>query len=574
MRLKIASTFSISAEYVTQTGAILAVRGAGKSNTAAVIAEEMFRLKLPFVVVDPVGSWWGLRSSGDGTAAGLALPIFGGEHADVPLERGGGDLIADLVIGKRLSCVLDLSAFDSEGAKKDFLLRFARRLYTKNRDPLHLFLEEADDYIPQKPFKDEAQLLRAWENIVRRGRARGLGMTMITQRSASINKNVLTQVETLFAMRTTSPQDRKAIEEWVKYHGERLDILESLSSLKNGEAWIWSPHFLKIVKRVQVRRRATFDSGATPKNLKASAERPAATMADIDLGEIQKRIAETIERVKQEDPKELRRQIRQLEAKVKELEINGEKFVTEERLAEREEGRQEQRIKMAEVVEQLGSVAALLEDASNRIGAVSGSLTDGEPQPRISRFDRVPGSPSPSSIASIKRGRSSGVGVAIQVRRQPPAKSNGHVNLGKAERVILAALIQYGPARDKKQLAIRAGYSHNSGGFNNSLGKLRSAGYVDGFRATEDGAAALPDVQGLPSGKDLRQDWLSRLGKAERTILEALIGVYPNSLTKEQIGQATGYSATSGGFNNALGKLRSLELAQGYGDIAASEDLF
>ncbi|HET7910018.1 MAG TPA: hypothetical protein VFL19_04870, partial [Nitrospira sp.] len=63
---------------------------------------------------------------------------------------------------------------------KYFLLKFAQRLYEKNEDPLHLFLEEADDYIPQKPMRDEAQLLRAWENIVRRGRARGLGMTIIT----------------------------------------------------------------------------------------------------------------------------------------------------------------------------------------------------------------------------------------------------------------------------------------------------------------------------------------------------------------------------------------------------------
>ena len=57
--------------YVTSTGALLAVRGAGKSNTAAVMAEEMFAQKLPFVVVDPVGAWWGLRSSGNGTGPGL-----------------------------------------------------------------------------------------------------------------------------------------------------------------------------------------------------------------------------------------------------------------------------------------------------------------------------------------------------------------------------------------------------------------------------------------------------------------------------------------------------------------------
>src|SRR6267378_4423345 len=75
--------------------------------------------------------------------AGLAVPIFGGRHGDVPLERAGGQIVADLVVDQRLSCVLDLSDFESEGAKKQFLLDFARRLYQRNEHPLHLFLEEA-----------------------------------------------------------------------------------------------------------------------------------------------------------------------------------------------------------------------------------------------------------------------------------------------------------------------------------------------------------------------------------------------------------------------------------------------
>ncbi len=173
---------------MTETFGILAARGAGKSNTAAVMAEEMFKAKLPFVVVDPVRAWYGLRSSADGKSPGLPIPIFGGRRGDVPLERGAGNLMADLIVDQRLSCVLDLSEFDSESSKKQFLLDFARRLYQRNEQPLHLFLEEADDYIPQRPMRDEAQLLRAWENIVRRGRNRGLGITLI-------------------ALRTTGPQD-------------------------------------------------------------------------------------------------------------------------------------------------------------------------------------------------------------------------------------------------------------------------------------------------------------------------------------------------------------------------------
>jgi len=260
--LKLADNLSLPLDAVTQTFGILAVRGAGKSNTAAVMAEQMFRSRLPFVVVDPVGAWWGLRSSADGQGPGLAIPVFGGRRGDVPLEKTAGNMIADIVVDERLSCVLDCAEF-SEGDKIKFLIDFAERLYRRNQDPLHLFLEEADDYAPQRPFREQARLLRSWENIVRRGRARGLGITMITQRSAALNKNVLTQIETLIVLRTTAPNDRKAISAWVEYHGQGTELLQSLPELGAGEAWIWSPSWLKTLKRAQINRRSTFVSGDT-----------------------------------------------------------------------------------------------------------------------------------------------------------------------------------------------------------------------------------------------------------------------------------------------------------------------
>src|SRR5574341_866316 len=240
-QLEVADKLSFPSSVVTQTIGVLAVRGAGKTNACRVMAEEMYEAGLPFVAIDPVGSWWGLRSTRDGKKPGLAIPIFGGKHGDVPIGRDNGAVLAELIAAQSLSCVVDVSEFDSEAAKKQFLLEFAKKLFQKNEAPLHLFLEEADDYIPQRPMRDEAQLLRAWENIVKRGRARGLGITLLTQRSAAINKNVLTQIET-------------------------------------GEAWVWSPNFLKETKRVKFRLSHTFVSRQPPK----SAPKAAATLADVD----------------------------------------------------------------------------------------------------------------------------------------------------------------------------------------------------------------------------------------------------------------------------------------------------
>jgi DNA helicase HerA-like ATPase len=55
------------------------------------------------------------------------------------------------------------------------------RLYHRNRDPLHLVLDEADALAPQRTDPGGQRLLGAIEDLVRRGRARGIGLSMISQ---------------------------------------------------------------------------------------------------------------------------------------------------------------------------------------------------------------------------------------------------------------------------------------------------------------------------------------------------------------------------------------------------------
>lgn len=52
-RLTLGDGLTLPPDCITQTFAALAVRGAGKSNLGAVMAEEMFAAGLPFVAIDP-----------------------------------------------------------------------------------------------------------------------------------------------------------------------------------------------------------------------------------------------------------------------------------------------------------------------------------------------------------------------------------------------------------------------------------------------------------------------------------------------------------------------------------------
>jgi hypothetical protein len=155
---------------------------------------------------------------------------------------------------------------------------------------------------------------------------------------------------------------------------------------------------------------------------------------------------------------------------------------------------------------------------------------------------------------------------------------NGPRRLPSGERRILTALAQYPQGRSKAQVAVLAGYALNGGGFNNYLGALRSRGLIKGdgdrLTITDGGIEALGSWEPLPTGSALVDHWRGRLGKAERLILETLTQAYPDGLTKEEVATKAGYEANGGGFNNALARLRTLELVEGRGEIKASGNLF
>jgi len=574
--IHIADNLSFPLDAVTQTFGILAVRGSGKSNTAAVMAEQMFAAKLPFVAIDPVGAWWGLRASRDPRGVGLSIPIFGGRHGDVPLERTGGQVIADLVADERLSCVLDSSEF-SEGDKTRFLIDFAERLYRRNQDPLHLFLEEADDFIPQRPFREQARCLHAWENIVRRGRARGLGITMITQRSAALNKNVLTQIETLIVLRTTSPQDRKAIEGWVEYHGQAKTLLESLPSLENGEAWVWSPSWLKVLKRVKIHQRLSFDSGATPKAVHG--KRPPATLADVDLGAIQKRMVATIERAKAEDPKELRRRIADLERQLN-LAKNLTPTKSDPQVIEREVQRR--------VAQEVQKTHEAIERAKAGLERTVGKLTD---IPRkllqeiegiteqagkyIAMFSQVATVHSKTAPAVPHRPILTQLAPKRLARTEKVQRENASpAGLSAPEQRILSTvsmLVARGLPLNRDSVARWIGIHPNGSRYNTSLASLRAQGCMNGFQihiGDENGAPFDPPYPAGPDGvlQALKEESQRRIF---REILQA-----DKHLSREELAERLGIHPNGSRYNTTLAWLRDMGVIPERGSIYPTEGVY
>lgn len=548
--LQISSDLSLPLDAVTEAFLIIARRGMGKTTAGAVVAEEMIGAGLPVVILDPTGASWGLRSSADGSEPGLPVVIFGGEHADVPLDEHAGALLARLIVEQRFPAVIDLSLL-SKSAMRRFVADFAETLYHRNREPLHLIVDECDLFIPQKTFAGMERLVGAIDDIVRRGRIRGLGVTLISQRPAAVNTDVRSQAGCLIVLGLTGSHDINAIDDWVRLHAdpeEAKTVKASLPSLPVGTAWFWSPGWLGILRQVKIRRRRTFDSSATPK---AGAQRILPTeWATVDLDALTKVLAaaEPVLSGKGSGEASLRRRIAELE---RELATERAKQAPEPQVVEVPAVSDEL------IAKAVGIVGDLIE-ALDRVGS----------HPTIpvpaATSRAVPPTPRPAAAASTRD---------ATPRSRPPAP--GDTGLGRCERAILTVLAQHG-RRTTTQVALLSGYSHKSGGFRNSLSLLRTAGRIEGrgeVAATAAGLAALGDYESLPSGPALVEWWYNQLGKAERSILAVLVDVWPDECAVADIAEATGYSASSGGFRNALSRLRSLELASGRGALRAADVL-
>jgi hypothetical protein len=258
--------FTLEPELAVQKLALLGISGSGKSCTASVIGEEMCKASLPWIALDPVGIWYGLKATREGKPSQYPVVVFGGDHQDLPLEKGSGAKIAEALVTENVFAVIDLS-LESKKFWHQFVTDFALTLMKLNPETQrHIFIEEAPEFIPQKAkFELTARCKEAVERLVRLGRNRGYGYTLITQRPATVDKDALSQCDNLFVLRTVGAHDRKALQEWLQ--GKSVSAVEKfladLPKLANGTGYFWSPQWRKEFTKVRVRERETFHPGET-----------------------------------------------------------------------------------------------------------------------------------------------------------------------------------------------------------------------------------------------------------------------------------------------------------------------
>jgi hypothetical protein len=474
----------------------------------------------------------------------------------------------------------------SKGEKIRFVTDYVTRLYERQgerRRPLMQIIDEAARYIPQMARAGDVEIAKcmgAIEQMVEEGRNVGIGVTLITQRSARMNKSVSELAECMIAFRTVGPNSLSAIVDWLGDHVPKARwqaIEEQLRKLPVGQALVVSPGWLDVERVVKTRLAETFDSSATPtggeRRVSGKARKP-------DLDKYKERMVATVEKAKAEDPRELRRRIAELEKAKAAKPLQRAELVEVQvpALSKGDVAAIEKLTKsLTSLRETLGkfdeSLVAIAKRVDMVVAHANGTRLVAAAKTAViaRRAAEVP------AVAAVPK--TNGVIQSIRAETAPHAGGRplrGGFQVDGPMRKLLGALAQFG-RMDGKKLALLTGYSPKGGAFLNPLSRLRAAGLVERgspIVITEAGLALGP-FDTLPEEGDERfRFWVtqSSVDGPMRKLLTALHEA-GGTLAKEELARRCDYAEGGGAFLNPLSRLRRLGLVTRGGAPALAQEL-
>jgi hypothetical protein len=248
-------------------------------------------------IIDIDGEYFGLKEKYE------ILVVGRGEGVEIEVDADCAEEIAQISMEKNVPVVVDLSGFLSD-ERTAFLEEYLTALWNlagKLRHPYIIGIEEAHEFIPQGIRTDLKEIIA---RVALRGRKRGLGAIVISQRSAKVDKDVLSQAGMLFLHRVVHEVDMRVYSELLPWR--KSETKEIITALSTGECVYVNGD---TVLPIYVRERETFHAGFTP-----SLE----VVVTPQLKQVSQAIIEAIEHAKQGSKKASR--VDQLEEQLAHLE--------------------------------------------------------------------------------------------------------------------------------------------------------------------------------------------------------------------------------------------------------------
>lgn len=559
------------ASLIGTRGFVTASSGQGKSWLIRLLLERIAN-RAQMIVIDPEGEFSSLREK---------LPMLlvgeGGElAANVPTAK----LLARKLVELKLSAVIDLYELGDWEQRRAYVAEFLTGLMNVPKSlyhPIVIAIDEAHQFAPKADGggdESASASRRAVNALMSAGRKRGFCGILASQRISKIHNDAIADAKNRFIGGITLDNDQgRAADELGIPKSERI----KLRDLEPGEWFCYGPALPRGVTRFRTDQVATSHPQAGQRHVAEVPPAPDAIKKLVaELGDLPKQAQAEVDEATARERRiiELERQLRARPVQVP--------MPLPQKVVERVEvtvfrdgevGRLETALQgVATTSADLAKIGQQITAAGEMFKAAAADVS-GQLQATVTRLSAPAAAVRTGPIGPVVASRPAAPTV---LRPAAGVASESSRKLPKAERSILTVLAQRG-ARTKRQVAVQTGYAIKGGGFNNAVSALSAAGFIarngDSMEITDAGVGALGTYEPMPTGQALLDYWLNQLAKAERAILTVLI-TSRAAMTKEQIAQLAGYEVGGGGFNNAVSRLRTLELVSGARELKASEELF
>jgi len=207
MKLQLSPEYTLNTDDYAAEGVrvnVMGMSGSGKSNTTAIMAEQILEQGGQIIIIEPVSEWHTLKANYSN------IIVVGGPFQDLPLDiRFIGEYV-ETALANGINLIMNVSDLETEEEQRAFVSSFLWSLYSReqrHRKPVFLFLEEADIWAPQQYDKASMRCRNRVRTIAKRGRKVGINMLLISQRPADIDKTPTSQCPIQILGKFTAPPD-------------------------------------------------------------------------------------------------------------------------------------------------------------------------------------------------------------------------------------------------------------------------------------------------------------------------------------------------------------------------------
>lgn len=575
---------------------VTATSGGGKSWLLRKILEEV-SASAQTIVIDPEGEFASLREIRD--------MILVGSDGDLPADPRSAGLLCRRLMEMKVSAVLDIYEL-TPAHRREFVAKFLSELVNLPKSLWHncfIAIDEVHEFAPNT--KDKEYVSGEPVGLLfSKGRKRGFGAIIATQRLSKLSMDVAAEAKNRFIGQTSLDIDQKRAADFLGWGKDRWADLRDLSPpKKEGEFFAVGP---ALNQRGVIKLRSGMVKTSHPEAGQGRMVEPPAPS---------KKISGVLS--------ELRDLPQQAEAEIRDMTAAKAKISSLEREL-RQQARQSNQPQPAPAIadktlasrarQDAASIAKLkqgLEQAMKIIAEINTHGFDGagiDPEvvkkavqsaadqivkaaqqtmsQRQSEFERLKKDANKILLQLQKLLNNENVNLKVDVKhnepftvspppRAPRGKPAQHTDgesgeLSKTAARILDTILMLearGIVADRESVARWMGLHPNGGRYGRDLARLRAEGYLDGFVLTESGRGT---ARATETGYEAA---LAALDATKSRLLQTIVEAKA-VLSRDELAERLGLHPNGGRYGRDLAWLRQMKVIPDRGDISAAEGVF